>query len=233
MTTKGELLINLTPLPRYQSICCVDPSHGLQGNDSQGTLNTLLRDGGVYMGSHSPLSRPDHLDVAISPLDAVGPPGFLYPQTSMDNVHPTREFLASLTCAILLIWKKSRSTDFPGVRGLLPPDSPSRTSLEWRWKESGLAEWSLTTAITPRLSAPSVSPHPPQLGLPAWIICHFHGKIYYTNVICFSGLLQLPDPFMQSWPTSPQQVQRAYHRRHLEHQHLLCLASLVLISDVL
>ena len=50
VTNKDVLAINLSPLPRYQGSCCVATSHGLQGNENPGTLNTLLRDIGVYMG---------------------------------------------------------------------------------------------------------------------------------------------------------------------------------------
>ena len=69
LTTKDILVVNLTPLPRYQGSCCVVPAHGLQGNETPGTLNTLLRDIGVYMGRFGPLHRPDHDDVVISPMD--------------------------------------------------------------------------------------------------------------------------------------------------------------------
>ena len=115
-------MINLSPLPRYHSLCCVEPTHGLQGNENPGILITLLRDVGVYMGRHGPLNWSDHLDVVISPMDCVGPSVFLYQQISKDNVHPTGEFLASLACAMLLIRKKSRSEDFPGASGLLPSE---------------------------------------------------------------------------------------------------------------
>ena len=60
VTTKDVLVVNLTPLPRYQGSCCVVPAHGLQGDETPGTLNTLLRDIGVYMGRFGPLHRPEH-----------------------------------------------------------------------------------------------------------------------------------------------------------------------------
>ena len=108
VSAKDVLMINLTPMPRYQSICCVEQSHGLQGDDSPGTLNTLLRDVGVYMGRNSLLNRPDQLDVVVSPMNVVGPFAFHHSHTSKDNVHPTLGLLTSLACAILLVRKKSR-----------------------------------------------------------------------------------------------------------------------------
>ena len=82
-------MVNLTPLPRYQNSCCVVTSHGLQGDETPGTLNTLLRDIGVYMGRFGLLHwPPGHGDVVVSPMDCVGPGAFLGPLTCRDNVHP-------------------------------------------------------------------------------------------------------------------------------------------------
>ena len=122
-------MVSLTPLPRYQSICCVEQKHGLQDNENPGTLNTLLRDVGVYMGRYGLLNLPDHVDVVISPMDCVGPSAFLNQLTSKDNVHPTGEFLASLACSILLVRKMSQCNDFPGAKGLLPPSLSFSTFL--------------------------------------------------------------------------------------------------------
>ena len=124
MRAKGVLVLNLAPLPRYQGPCCVVQSHGLQGGDSPGTLNTLLRDVGVNMGSSGLLNQPDQLEVVISPLDVVGPSAFLHYHTSKDNVNPKMEFLAALTCAILFVRRKSQTLMLPGVRGLLPTGLP-------------------------------------------------------------------------------------------------------------
>ena len=83
---KGVLVVNLAPLPRYQGPCCVVQSHGLQGGDSPGTFNILLRDVGVYMGRSSLLNQSAQL--VISPMDIVSPSAFLHSQTSKDNVQP-------------------------------------------------------------------------------------------------------------------------------------------------
>ena len=40
VTNKDVLVINLSPLPRHQGSCCVVTSHGLQGYENPGTLNT-------------------------------------------------------------------------------------------------------------------------------------------------------------------------------------------------
>ena len=76
MTNKDVLAINLSPLPRYQVSCCVATSHGLQGYENPRTLNTLLRDIGVYMGRSGPLHLPGHADIVVSPVDCVGPTAF-------------------------------------------------------------------------------------------------------------------------------------------------------------
>ena len=52
-----NLVINLSPLPRYQNLCCADHSHGLQGGDSPGSLNTMLRNVGVFMGRSDMFSQ--------------------------------------------------------------------------------------------------------------------------------------------------------------------------------
>ena len=57
VTNKDVPVVSLTPLPRYQSICCVEPKHGLQNNENPGTLKTLLRDVGIYMGRYGLLNH--------------------------------------------------------------------------------------------------------------------------------------------------------------------------------
>ena len=61
MTSKDELVVNLTPLPRYQGSCCVVTTHGLQGDETPGTLNTLLRDILIYLRNYLLLQEVDHI----------------------------------------------------------------------------------------------------------------------------------------------------------------------------
>ena len=105
VTNKDVLAINLSPLPRYQGSCCVVTSHGLQGCENPGTLNTLLREIGVYMGRSGLLHRPGHADVVVSPMGCVGPAAFSRLLTCKDNVHPNGEFLMTLALTILSIRK--------------------------------------------------------------------------------------------------------------------------------
>ena len=107
MRGSDNLVINLSPLPSYQNVCCADQSHGLQGEDNPGTLNTLFRDVEVFMGRTDLLRWSRIKNVVISPMDVVGPAAFLHSHICKDNVHPSTEFLTSLTCAILLIRRES------------------------------------------------------------------------------------------------------------------------------
>ena len=121
ITTKGVLVINLSPLPRFQGACCAVTTHGLQAGEDQGTLNSLFRDIGVYMGRMRSLHRPDHSDFVVSPMDCAGPSVFSQLRTCKDNVHPSREFLSLLALTLLSIRKQNRCASLPGPKGLLPP----------------------------------------------------------------------------------------------------------------
>ena len=105
------LVVNLAPFPRYQGPC-EDQSHGLQGGDSPGSLNTLLRDVCIYMGRTGLLNWPNQLELVVSPLDVVGLSAFLHSNISKDNVHPKLEFLTSLSCAILFVRRKQRNYNY-------------------------------------------------------------------------------------------------------------------------
>ena len=124
MRVPGNRVVNLAPLSRYQNICCGVTSHRLRGEESPGTLNTLLRDIGVFMGRYDQLNQSTQKNVIVSPMDVAGPGVFLRSQISRDNVHPSTEFLTSLSCAVLLIRRKSQSRTLPMVKGMLPVGLP-------------------------------------------------------------------------------------------------------------
>ena len=86
MKRSGNLVVNLAPLPRYQNICCGYSTHELLGEDNPGTLNTLLRDVGAFMGRSDLLKQSFQKNVVVSLMDVVA---FLRSQISKDNVHPT------------------------------------------------------------------------------------------------------------------------------------------------
>ena len=58
----------------------------------------------------------EHCDLS----NVAGPRVFLRSQISNDHLHPSMEFLTSLSCAILLIRRKSQSTSLPMIQGMLP-----------------------------------------------------------------------------------------------------------------
>ena len=101
----GALVINLAPLPRFQTSCCGDASHGLQSDETPGTLNALIRDMSTYMGRTETLNLLPPLRCAvISVMDVLGPEAFLTtPLHSRDNVHPKQDFLLALVCGLMTV----------------------------------------------------------------------------------------------------------------------------------
>ena len=119
MTTKGVLVVNLAPMPRHQQDCCADQSHGLESGGNPGSLNSLLRDIGVYMSRTIRLNRFNHLDLVLSPMDCSGPSVFCRLQTCKDQVHPSVELLARTACAILEARRISHGNGLPRARSML------------------------------------------------------------------------------------------------------------------
>lgn len=128
MVCSNNLVINLSPLPRYQTKCCGDTSHGIQKQESPGSLNSLLRDVGIFMGRTKKLSLSPMRHFTISPMDIYGNKAFLAPRICKDNVHPTSDYLSLLACAILIVRREGQKCRFPEVPS---PLSASLTFSSW------------------------------------------------------------------------------------------------------
>lgn len=103
---RGILVVNLTPLPRYQAGCCQnEDAHSLAGLLDPVKLNNTLRDIGLYM-AQTELLQPDPSDFCVvSPGVVGGDEVFQQMVTSRDNVHPKPEFLSGFVRVLLEIRK--------------------------------------------------------------------------------------------------------------------------------
>ena len=207
VTTKDVLVVNLTPLPRYQGSCCVVSAHGLQGVETPGTLNTLLRDmASTWVGLV--------LCTGLTMMTLWYPQWtVLAPGLSLTHSPAGTTSIQMGSSYLLLPWPSYLSERCTNVISYLAPRvccrpaSPSRHSSEVNRGGGHLEVPSLTTNIRPLLSVPSISPlyllsRAPSMNnrtFPRKVL--LHQSYMFFGAYCF--LLSLVNPlfFMESWPT--------------------------------